>query len=156
VGDQRLQAAILRRGIELRLYSPAEAVQWSDQSIEAQEHPDYALIELSLATQTQEIIRHLESLAEQADPSVVLRGLFRKMLRSLNVDEGNAEQLSRTLFRLVHEDEWRTSGLDENDAYHIDDGFDLAVTGVWGTRSDAVRELRTFLEEHAAGDCDVP
>jgi hypothetical protein len=156
VTDRKLQAEIIRRGIELGLYSPAEAVRWSDQAIAAEERPDYALIELSLARHPQEILRHLVSFAEQAEPALVLQGLFRKMLRSLNGDDSVAEQLARTLFRLAHDAEWSPSGLDENDAYFIDDAFDLAASGTWGTRAEAVRELRTFLEEHAADDHLVP
>ena len=156
VSDREREAQIIRRGIDFGLYSLAEAVRWSDQTISVEAKPNFAFIELSLASQPQEILGHLDSISGQTDSPAVLAGLFRKMLRSLNADESKAEQLAQTLFRMAHDHEWKSAGLDENDAYRIDDAFDLAASGAYGTRTDAVDELRTFLEEHAADEHFAP
>ena len=154
--NRKLEAEILRRGIDLGLYSFSDAVQWSDNLIATDNVPDSVLIDLSLSSKPQDVVRNLGSIPGSAEPSDILAGLFRKMLRTLSADDKRAEDLARYLFKLVHDDEWKYSGIDENEAYYIDDGFDLAASGAWGTRDEAVAELRQFLEEHAASEQTVP
>ncbi|SOD02119.1 hypothetical protein SAMN05216486_10259 [bacterium JGI 053] len=154
---QKQEAEALRVAITRGFAAVADAVAWADRVIVADPRPDWALLDISLAGRGSpaDMITLLRDVPGEVDHESVMRDVLARMLRALDADAARAERIANSLY-------WMKSDGDLPDEpfgwepYTIADVFALARVGTYGSRDEAVRELRRYLHAHAASEPQVP
>jgi len=149
--DLKAEAETLRCGLLAGCATVAEAVDWADALITATPAPDIAVIKVSLAGSRApvEVAALLEEVPGEADGIQVRRQLMDRMRQLLDEDPSRGDEIARWLYRLASSGELRDE-LFGWEPYGLDDTFELARNRVYGTHTEAVAQLRAYLERHAA------
>lgn len=148
----RNEAEVLAIAIELGVVQVAEAVDWADQYIVALDQPPYELIELSSAGASHplDVAHLLRTVPGAADVPAVCRRVFARMLSALNEGRMSPESVARALDFMQLEG--RAPDPDaQSEMSRLNDAFELAHEGTYGTPEQVGRELREFLERYIDG-----
>ena len=153
MAGQKEAAEILRYGLIAGFHTVADAVGWADSLIVRDPKPDIAVIDIALsaASDVATVAALLGSVGGECDPVMVMR---RSIAEMRAVVLGNADRgidVARWLYRLANagclpEEHFGSS------AYSLDDRFDLARSGTYGTEGEALDALRGFLDQYAAAN----
>ena len=142
------EADVLRCGYDVGFFDKSDIERWADCQITAIDNPPTELLDLSMVRQTHPIdVMNLLRTLGAVDPATTIQiqigflGLLREKHKI------NTQLAIRGLWALVHE-----SGItqeEESQIYYLDDGFDLAITGTYGTIHDIERDLNDFVSPYA-------
>jgi hypothetical protein len=128
------------------LIDKKEIIKWADQIITQDIEPDYFIIELSLCGQktTNDIISLLSEYIGEEKPKtsgrVILGFLYRKYLAK----QTTLKSVVSTIYWIT----WKTELPDEEKSfmYGLDDAYDCATEGIYGTIQAVENETLRFLE----------
>ena len=147
---QKEEAEALRVAITRGFATVADAVAWADRVIVADPRPDWALLDISLAGRGSpaDMITLLREVPGEVDHERVMRGVLACMLRALDADAARGERIANALYSMKADGELPDEPFGW-EPYTIADMFELARVGTYGSRDEAVRELRRYLHAHA-------
>ena len=142
------EADVLRCGYDVGFFGKTDIANWADRQIEAIENPSTALLDLSMIRHTHplDVMNLLRSLGP-TDPAKTIEtqiGFIGLLLAGQRI---TTELAIRGLWALIHE-----PGITEeqqSQIYFLDDGYDLAVAGTYGTINDIECELREFVTPYS-------
>ena len=148
MADIKHQAEAFRVGLLAGYVEPAEVITWADQVIAAGDVPRPGIIEVSLAGSkpVAELAHALGEIEGATNSSRLAWLIFRQMAAAVRHNPAVAPQVARTLHQmylgnLVPSAEARVQ------MSRLDDAFELAASGAWGTPNEAQAELVAFLSE---------
>lgn len=146
---RRIEAEEIAIALELGLLSVTDAIRWTDAGIEADPHPPFALIQVSLAAKAPpvEVAHLLRSLPGDPDRREVARRLVCRIVGALHHGRVTAARAARILYHMVLA-ELIPDPSAEGAMARLDDAFDLARGGYFGTVEDAERDLHEFLDRY--------
>jgi hypothetical protein len=142
------EADVLRCGYDVGYFNKSDIERWADRLIAATEAPCYELLDLSILRNAHplDVMKLLRSLGA-ADPAATLETQVGFIALLYTTQQITTQLAIRGLFALVHEP--GTTADQESHIYYLDDGYDLAVAGTYGTMDDIERELNDFLSPYA-------
>ncbi len=140
-------AQFFRIGLETGICTADEAREWALSVIEKMDSPPGEIIEVSWRKPLEHLIADLNSVEGDPDLESASRWLLQRLLESLPASNG-------TLHRAVRQAMQVARSIDAMDLYYdfdrIDDGLQLAVTGVYGTVDTCREEFETEIREYLA------
>lgn len=146
---RRTEAQEIATALELGLLSVPDAIRWADAGIEADPQPPFALIEVSLAAKAPpvEVAHLLRSLPGEPGRRELARRLVCRIAGALHDGRVTAAWAARILYQMVLA-ELVPDPSAEGDMARLDDAFDLARGGYFGTVEEAERDLHEFLDRY--------
>jgi len=143
-----LEANILRCGYDVGYFDKSDIARWADRQIAAIDDPCTELLDLSMNRNTHpfDVMQLLRSLGA-ADPAATIQAQIGFIGLLYDKQELTTQRAIRGLFALVHE-----SGITEDEKSQIDyldDGYDLAAAGSYGTIDEIERDLKDFVSPYA-------
>lgn len=139
-----VETAVLLAGYDLGYFDIAAIRRWADRQIELIDEPSEALLDLAMLHETNpiDVMKLLRTVgssgqAVEADTRIAFLGLLFEQKRL------SLRQVVRGLFSLVIDD--RASSEQRSMIYYLDDGYDLAVAGTYGSLKQIERELVEFV-----------
>ena len=144
-------AEFYRYDLLIGLHSVSDAMEWLDAFLIAEEEPDIALIEASLAgSQGYYIVAdRLGEVPRTFDKSAVARRLCGKMLTYLRQDPARLQTVVRWLYEMTR-DEYAPDEEAESEMVCLDDSFDMAIGMVYGSVEEVYKETEEFLARYAS------
>jgi len=142
------EADILRCGYDVGYFDKAHIEGWADRQIEACDSPPTELLDLSMIRDTHPIdVMNLLRSIGSPDSSTSIETQIG-FLGLLLAERKISTQLAiRGLFALVHEP--GITQEQQSQIYYLDDGYDLAIAGTYGTMGHLERELRDFVSPYS-------
>lgn len=142
------QAEALRICLNAGFVTPEEVVAWADNVIQLGEVPSLELIELSLGLgrpldSTLDTLAAMPGVACKAE---VARAVLCKMAQVFERNPATGPGIARVLYQM-YLDGTVTSVEAAAQMSRLDDAFDLAEAGHWGTTDEVTAELGEFLSE---------
>ena len=151
LSDVKEQAEALRVGLLAGYVTPTEVVAWADGLIAADGLPEPELIEVSLGggKPVDELARALNEIRGEVRRPLLARAILGQMAAAVRRDAATGRAAARQLYQmwlddLVPSPEARTQMI------RLDDAFNLAESGTWGTLDKVQAELVEFLAEWTA------
>lgn len=144
----RTEAEELAIALERGFASVNDVIDWADQQIVALDSPAYELIELSLAGRLSppDVAHLLRAIPGTADVASASRGVIARMLSELTAGRVTCEDVACALDCMQVAEQVPEMANAQSEMARIKDAFDLAHEGTYGTREQAVGELREFLQ----------
>ena len=142
------EADVLRCGYDVGYFDKSDIITWADRQIAACDSPTDALLDLSMCRKDHpiDVMNHLGVLGSN-DPVTALETQFGFIGLTFQSEQLSLQQAIRGLFALVHE-----RGITDDQQsmiYHLDDGYDLAVEGSYGTLANTESEFLDFVAPYA-------
>lgn len=128
-----------------------EVVAWADKIIETTENPPDQVIEISITTKINDIISMLGQIKGDYDFNAIFKKFLGTLFERLSLDSAVAAKLAHKLYVFMFECEHELPPEIEKMIYYFDDGFDLAVQGVYGNVNDLTSEFKAFLCKYRKG-----
>ena len=143
-----IEADVLRIGFDIGFFNKADIARRADRQIAAINEPSLQMIELSMNQDVDphDISKYLSSISQTDEQWKVAAhiGFIGLLYASQRL---TTEKAVRSLWSLVYApgitDEQRS------DIYYLDDAYDLADAGHYGTMAELERDLREFVSSHA-------
>jgi hypothetical protein len=139
------QALEFKLGLEAGVIEPGEVIAWADRILETHEYDDdIANVSLATSDSRKEMMSLLTPLIDGADEWTAVRKTMARMYLVLLRDSSRAHDFTRFL-----ESFWSRHGYevpeDMSFMAGIEDEFQLAVEGIYGTVEDAIGSLMGHL-----------
>ena len=143
-------AESLRCGLLVGYVTVRETVAWAGAVIAQEPAPHPTIIEVALAGRQPpaDVAALLREVPGDADPIRVRRRLLARMLQALDRDPTQGERIAQWLYQLAVHGELPEEAFGWQ-AHGLDDTFEAARTGVYGSHAAAVTELREYLHRHS-------
>ena len=144
------QAEALQIGLLAGYVQPAEVVAWADQTIEAGDVPGPELIQVSLGRglSIDGLARALGAIPGEVCRTRLAQTVLRNMSAALQRDSTTGRGIARWLYKM-----WLDDLVPSPEARaqmsRLDDAFDLAESGAWGTVPEVQAEIAEFLSAWA-------
>lgn len=143
-----IEIAVLLAGYDVGYFDIAAIRRWADRQIEVIDEPSEALLDLAMLREphpidVMKLLRAVGASDQGAEAEIriaILGLLFERKRLSLR-------QVVRGLFSLVIDD--RASSEERSMIYYLDDGYDLAIAGTYGSLEQVERELIEFAKPYA-------
>ena len=135
----------VRAGLASGLLSKEEVIDWADEIITRDETPDIFFIDLALSSSktTDDVCHYINDFLNFENPVINGRPLLGLLYKRFHDNQITLEQTVRQLFRLKFEALFTQK--EEGCIYSIDDAFDCAKNGIYGTIEDVHKEVNSFL-----------
>ena len=147
------EADVLRWGYESGHFDKPQIIDWADRQLEACDKPSHALIDLSLCRETDPrlVVSNLQSLGTN-DPRLSLDLRFAFIGLAFCAKRISLEQATRSLYAILLEtdNEDLLDDSQRNSIYRIDDGYDLASSGAYGTIPEVKSDFLEFVTPYIA------
>lgn len=146
----RDEAEALAIALEIGFASIEDVIDWADAKIVALDQPPYELIEVSCAGRqaVPDVAHALRAIAGTPDVAAASKIVIARMAAALDRGSTTAEKVARALYRMSlngHVPEASAEGA----MVGLDDAFDLAHGGTYGSIEDAESDVRSFLSRYA-------
>jgi hypothetical protein len=145
--DLATEADELALALVMRLATVDEVIDWADAAIIALDAPPYSLIEVACASRVphDEVASLLRAIPGPRRQDLVLRGVLQRLAVSVQQGTVSPRAAAGRLYYIHLE------GYDPNPDFtsaiiRLDDAFDLAADGCYGTVEDATKDLIAFLQ----------
>ena len=147
---QKTEAEVLRYGLDAGVRTVADVVAWADTIITADPRPDFAVIEVACSgrRRVSEVVALLRDVAGECDAAEVIRRAMADVRAALAVNPERGPEIAAWLYRLAVNGELPDEQFGV-EPYSLDDKFQLARSGTYGTLADALRDLDAYFERHA-------
>jgi hypothetical protein len=144
-----LQAAILCSGYSVGYYSDADIERWAERQIDLSDVPSLALIELATVRGkcSIDVMNLLRSLFGELPPSVAIEARIGYLGLAYQAKNLSLEKAIRGLFLLVHDQ--GVTQEQQSMIYWLDDAYDLAGAGTYGSLDDVLSEFHSFVLPYA-------
>ena len=145
------EADVLRCGYEAEHFNKSHIIAWADRQIDACDTPSDALINLSLCRNAASgvVASNLRSIGSN-DATLCVKLQIAFLGLSFSAERVSLEQAVRALYRIGH-DIANENGVDDdqrNVIYHLDDGYDLAVSQTHGSLAEIERKFEDFVRPY--------
>lgn len=123
-----------------------EVIKWADNIISQDEKPDYFIIELSLCghKSINDIISLINEYVGQDKPIISGRIFIGLLYEAYLTGQIKLNQVTRAIYWIIWEDRLTE---DERDLiYGIDEDYECAIDGIYGTIENVEKEVLRFLE----------
>ncbi len=136
---------LVRVGLASGLLSKEEVIDWADEIITRDKAPDIFFIDLALSNSKslKDIHYYICDFLNFDDPAISGRPLLGLIYKKFRDKELTLEQTVRTLFNIKFEALFTER--EEGCIYSIDDAYDCAKHGIYGTFEDVHKEVESFL-----------
>lgn len=141
------EADVLRCGYDVGYFDKADIARWADRQIAATDDPCTELLDLSMIRQTHplDVMKLLRSLGAADSAATETQIGFIGLLYEKH--QITTQLAIRRLFALI--DEADTTADQQSQIYYLDDGYDLAVAGTYGTMNAIERGVSAFVTPYA-------
>jgi hypothetical protein len=136
---------LIRAGLASGLLKKEEVIDWADMIITKDEQPDIFFIDLAMSSSksTNDVIHHISDFLNFDNPAVQGRPLLGMLYSQYTGGQINLEQAVSKLFRLKSEAIFNER--EEGSIYWLEDQYDLAKHGIYGSLQAVDQELKKFL-----------
>src|SRR5262245_20765192 len=150
MSSQKEQAEALRYGLLAGVRTVSDAVVWADSVIAADPTPDIAVIEVASSSRRppNEVASLLRTVAGECDRIGVMRRVMADLRIGLAANPARGPAIAHWLYQLANSGELPEEHFG-HEPYSLEDWFELARTGTYGTSVDALRNLDNYLGRHA-------
>jgi hypothetical protein len=144
-----VQASILCSGYRVGYFTDADIEAWAVQQLDGYDKPPMTIFDLAMLRGMHpiDVMKLLRSLASELPPSLAVETQIGVLGVLFDAKRITLEKAIRGLFALVHDDGMTKD--QQSMIYWLDDGYDLAVAGTYGSISQVESEFRSFVEPHA-------
>jgi hypothetical protein len=144
-----LQAAILCCGYRLGYYTDADIEHWAERQIDASDKPSLTLIELATLRGSNpiDVMNLLRSLGGTLSPSVTIETQIGFLGMLYDANRISLKTATNGLIAMVHDQ--GVTGDQRSKIYGLDDMYDLALAGTYGTISQVESEFRSLVRPYA-------
>lgn len=144
-----LEAAILCCGYSIGYYADADIEHWAERQIDVLDEPPLALIELATLRDTYPIdaMNLLRSLGGVLSPAATIESEIGFIGLLYDAKRISLATAIRRLFPLGHDE--GVTDKQRSMLYWLDDAYDLALAGTYGTLSQVASEFRSFVQPYA-------
>jgi hypothetical protein len=143
-----VEADVLWCGYDVGYFDKSDIARWADRQIAAVENPCTELLDLSMIRHTHplDVMKLLRSLAS-ADARATIQTRIGFIGLLYDKRRLTSQLAIRALFALAHEP--GVTADEKSQIYYLDDGYDLAIAGTYGTMNDIQRQLKDFASPYA-------
>lgn len=136
---------LIRAGLASGILSNEEVINWADKIIIEDDQPDIFFIELALlsSNNSNDICYYFSDYLNFENPVFQGRPLLGMLYKRFSSKQLTLEETVRKLFRLKSEALF--TDLEESYIYSIDNDFDCAKDGIYGTLKDIDADVNKFL-----------
>ena len=142
------EADVLRWGYESGHFDKPQIIDWADRQLEACDKASDALIDLSLCRETDPrlVASNLQSLGTN-DPKFCIELRFAFLGLAFAAKRISLERAARSLYAILLDidNEDLLDDSQRNSIYRIDDGYDLASSGAYGTIAEVKSDFLEFI-----------
>ncbi len=142
-----VEADVLRIGFGIGYFTKADIARWADRQIAAVDAPSEGLIDLSMNQHIDpyDLLKLLDAVSQRdAERKVAAEiGFIGLLVASNRMTTGRA---MRSLFAIAHSD--GITDEQRSRIYHLDDDYDCALAGTYGTMAEVEHGLREFISTH--------
>ncbi len=147
------EADVLRCGYESGHFGKPQIIGWADRQLEACNTASDALIDLSLCREADPrfVVSNLQSLGAN-DPQFCIDLRFAFLGLAFSAKRITLEQAARSLYAMLLDinNEDLLDASQRNSIYRIDDGYDLASSGAYGTIAEVESDFIEFVTPYIA------
>ncbi|HLP04237.1 MAG TPA: hypothetical protein VK152_02300 [Paludibacter sp.] len=128
------------------LLDKEEVIKWADNIITQDEEPDYFIIELSLCghKSINDIVSLINEYVGQDKPKISGRIFLGLLYRAYLTGHIKLDKVTRAIYWIVWED--RLTEDEKSLIYGIDEDYDCAIDGIYGSVEIVEKEVLRFLE----------
>ncbi len=139
------QAAVLCCGYSMGYYNEADIEHWAERQIDALDEPPLPLIELTTVRGMYpiDVMNLLRSLSSAFPPSVTIEAQIGFLGLLYDSKKVSLKKAIGGLLAMVHDK--GVTGDQCTTIYGLDDVFDLAIAGTYGTVGQVESEFRSFV-----------
>lgn len=143
------QAAMLCSGYRVGYFTDADIERWAERQIDALDEPPLPLIELATLRGMYpiDVMNLLKSIGGTFSQETLIEAEIGFWGLLYDANKVPLERAIRSLFTMTHEE--RLTGQQRSTVYGLDDGYDLAVAGTYGTVAQVESEFRSFVCRYA-------
>jgi hypothetical protein len=141
----RIEADVLRCGYNAGYFNKADVERWAECKIAALDDPPADLIELATIQRTHplDVIKLLTSLSSSMPASNSIGTQIGFIGLAFGLGKLSLRGACRGLYALAHFD--GITSEQQSEIYSLDDGYDLALCGTYGTMEDIEAQLLEFV-----------
>ncbi|WP_017810009.1 hypothetical protein [Leptospira alstonii] len=125
----------------------SSVIDWADSKIQ-NGSDDYIYIEIATTYNINDMVSVLRQTAGEFDPQKVVRGFLGVLYNHYKNNPSDIEKIVRTLYQILLEFESSMTDNERGTIYQLDDGYDLASQGIYGSMEEVSLELGAFLNEY--------
>jgi hypothetical protein len=128
------------------LLDKQEVIRWADDIILQDEQPAYFVIELSLcgSKSVKDMVSLIHSFVGEPRPVVSGRVILGFLFAQYSQKVISLRTVTAAIYGLLWETEWNET--EKRFMYGLDDAFDCAVNGIYGTVEEVEKDVFRFLE----------
>lgn len=136
---------LIRAGLASGLLTKEEVIDWADKIITKDEQPDIFFIDLAMSSSksTNDVIHYISDYLNFDNPAVQGRPLVGLLYHQYANGQINLEQTVSKLFRLKFEAVFNER--EEGYIYSLENDYDCAKHGIYGSLQAVQQELEKFL-----------
>lgn len=148
IGPVEHQAAILCCGYSMGYYKEADVEHWAERQIDALDEPPLPLIELTTIRGMYpiDVMNLLRSVSGEFPPTLIVEAQIGFIGLLHHAEKIPLKRAIGGLFAMVHDkgvtDDQRAT------IYGLDDMYDLAIAGTYGTIGQVEAEFRSFVQPY--------
>ena len=147
VSSLATQAQFFRIGLMTGVCSPDEVREWALSVIDKMDAPPGEIIEVSWRKPTERLLEDLDSIEGEANLALAVKCLLQRLLQSLPAANDTLDCAVRQALQVAR-------SLDDMGLYdefdRIDDGLQLAATGVYGTIAECREGFEAAIRAYLA------
>lgn len=152
IRDIGSESALLQCGFRVGYFSRQDIERWADEQIERADQPSMDLIELATlrGKHDWDVVSLLSRVSSEIGPGTrteLTIGLIGRLYRA---DRASLESSVRALFTLVLDGDRQLSVQERGEIYYLDDAYDLAMSGAYGSVKEVKSHFLAFTEPYAA------
>jgi hypothetical protein len=144
----KAQLEIFRIALISGYIKVSSVIDWADKKIQ-NDFEDYKYIEIATTYNINDMISVLKQPTGEFDPQKVVRGFLGVLHHHYKNKLTDTKIIIRTLYQLLQEYESFMTDKEIGIIYQLDDGYDLAIQGIYGSIAELNAELGIFLKEYS-------
>ena len=142
---EKEDAEVLRLGLITGCVNLSDVTKWADEIIAKCDDSPMEIIDVAMSKEANDLITKLQKIRGIYDWNRVLRRFFRLLYDSLLEHPEGARTMAHQLYVLMMHCEIELPSDLQTQIHYFDDGFELAVRGIYGDVVDLTRQLNDFL-----------
>jgi len=138
-------AEVFRLAIRRGIVGYSDVLSEVEAIIEQIEDPSADLVEVYNSRGVEDLLYALNDVKGDSSNEMVKIGLMSLLRKRLEDELITAEQVIKSLYQIFIEKELEFTDSEREDILRLDDGYDLANSGIYGDVEEVIMEINEFL-----------